>query len=325
MKRFEDILYVVETGEARKPALERAVTLAANNEAKLTVIDFVERVASGICVPGGEPCSIDPHAAMPSSSAQSLEDLIHPYREQLKIQAKLLKGSPFIEIIREVLRNGHDLVIKSPETRKGLNRFFCGTDLHLIRKCPCPVWLIKSPARKPSHRILAAVGVGDLHPQEELKQRLELNLKIIEVADSLASCEFAELHIMHAWEMIGESAMRGGLIHISEEKVNAHVEQARQEHATWFDTLLREASSYLNRDNMNGYKPRTHLVKGPVRKEIPILAKRIEADLVVMGTVARTGTQRFLLGDTIEMILKQIDCSVLTIKPACFDTPVSLE
>jgi universal stress protein E len=38
MKRFKDILYMVEPGKECRPALERAVLLAENNQANLTVI-----------------------------------------------------------------------------------------------------------------------------------------------------------------------------------------------------------------------------------------------------------------------------------------------
>ena len=86
-----------------------------------------------------------------------------------------------------------------------------------------------------------------------------------------------------------------------------------------------EVTSHLGQDVLNYLKPQTHLVKGWARKEIPALAKQIEADLVVMGTVARTGVPGFIMGNTAETILNQIDCSVLAIKPPGFVTPVTLE
>jgi len=44
------------------------------------------------------------------------------------------------------------------------------------------------------------------------------------------------------------------------------------------------------------------------------MAKEIGADLVVMGTIARTGIPGFITGNTAESILNQIYCSVLEIK-----------
>jgi len=44
-----------------------------------------------------------------------------------------------------------------------------------------------------------------------------------------------------------------------------------------------------------------------------------------MGTVARTGIQGFIMGNTAENILNQLDCSVLAVKPPGFVTPVTLD
>jgi hypothetical protein len=52
------------------------------------------------------------------------------------------------------------------------------------------------------------------------------------------------------------------------------------------------------------------------------VADRIEADLLVMGTVCRTGAAGFLIGNTAETVLSDVTCSVLAMKPAGFVTPV---
>lgn len=41
--------------------------------------------------------------------------------------------------------------------------------------------------------------------------------------------------------------------------------------------------------------------------------------------VARTGIPGFVMGNTADTILKQIDCAVLATKPPGFATPVTLE
>lgn len=325
MKRFKNIVCVVESGEASKPALERAVTLAENNQANLTIIEVIERITAGIGLPEGGPISSDLQAAMVNARQQELDDLVDPYRKRIAIQTNVLVGTPFLEIIREVLRNGRDLVIKIPETRDWLDRLFGSDDMHLLRKCPCPVWLIRSNALKPYRRIVAAVDVDEAYPAAELKSRQALNRQILEMAVALTLSEFAELHIVHAWEAPGESAMRGAFMRMPEEKVVAYVEQVKQQHETNLNSLIRDVTDDLEQHTLEYLNPQPHLVKGWARKEIPALAKRIKADLVVMGTVARTGVPGFIIGNTAETILNQIDCSVLAIKPAGFVTPVTLQ
>lgn len=53
---------------------------------------------------------------------------------------------------------------------------------------------------------------------------------------------------------------------------------------------------------MEYLKPRRHMLKGWTSKEIPALAKLIEADLVVMNIVARTGVPGFIMNNTVETI-----------------------
>ena len=69
----------------------------------------------------------------------------------------------------------------------------------------------------------------------------------------------------------------------------------------------------------------THLSRGDARAVIPELARALHADLVVMGTVARTGISGLLIGNTAESILDQLDCTVLAVKPPGFVSPVTLD
>jgi hypothetical protein len=185
-----------------------------------------------------------------------LDALVEPYRQRIEIQTKVLIGVPFLEIVREVLRSGHDLVIKTPETQDWLDRFFGSDDMHLLRKCPCPIWLIKPEAPKAYRRILAAVDVDDRYLPAELKTRQLLNRQILEMAGSLALSEFAELHVAHAWDAIGESVMRGAFMYEPEEKVLAYVEHVRSQHEANLAKLLQEVTIQLGQGAVDYLEPR---------------------------------------------------------------------
>jgi nucleotide-binding universal stress UspA family protein len=317
---------MVEPGKECNLALDRAVTLAENNQANLTVTAVAPTVRAGIGMPEGGPISADFQATTVNNHKQELETRVEPYRQRIKIETRVLVGTPFLEIIREVLRNAHDLVIKCPESQNWLDRFFSGDDMHLLRKCPCPVWMVKPQTGESYNRILAAVDVDDSYPPEELKTRQGLNALVMQLAGSLAVAEFAELHVAHAWEVIGESALRhGAFIQMPENEVNAHVERVRKHYAKLLDALISEVGAKLGQDAVNYINPQIHMPKGSARKVIPELATRLQVDCVVMGTVARTGVPGFFMGNTAENILNQIECSVLAIKPPGFVTPVTVE
>jgi universal stress protein E len=325
MKRFKRILCVVEPRQTAESVLERAVSLAQNNQATLTVISVAPRVTAGIGMPDGGPISLELQKAAIADSRQQLENAVAPFQSQITIDVKVLMGTAFLEIIREVLRHRHDLVIKAPENPAWLNRLFGSDDMHLLRKCPCPVWLVKHSSSTSYHRILAAVDVDADHPYRNLAIRHKLNVKILELAVSLALSDFAELHVAHAWEAVGGSAMRGAFLHRPDAEVIAYVEKVRRQHDQGLDDLLSDVIETQGGGAVRFLNPIKHVIKGLARKEIPALAHSLAADLLVMGTVARTGVAGLFIGNTAEAILEQIECSVLAVKPEGFETPVSLE
>lgn len=325
MNRFRNILCVVTATEGDTALVQRAVALAEHNQARLTLLGVVPPVTAGIGMPEGGPISGDLQAWLANEREQVLSDLAAPHVQRVAIQNRVVIGTFFIEVVRQVLREGCDLVVKTPEDPGWLDRLFGSDDLHLLRKCPCPVWMIKPQLSGTFGCILAAVDVDDSYPADEVEGRRALNRQVMEMATSLALSEFAELHIVHAWEAIGEEAMRIGFMRTDEERVKAYVEAVERHHDENLEALIRETTDRLGPEATRYLRPNTHLVKGWARKEIPALVRELEADLVVMGTVARTGISGLLIGNTAEMILTQIDCSVLATKPQGFVSPVTLE
>jgi nucleotide-binding universal stress UspA family protein len=325
MKRFKHLLCVVTTPDTGAGLLERAVELAEVNQARLSVVTVAERVSIGMGMPEGGPISGGLQVAVVDSARKRLENAIAPFRKRREINGRVLVGSLFLEVIREVLRNGHDLVIKSAEDPEWLDRLLGSEDMHLLRKCPCPVWLIKPGAPQKYRSVLAAVDLDDAHGQEELQTRRRLNLDILELASSLALANFSELHVVHAWEVMGETSMRDGFVRLSEAKVDAYVHQVRQRRESDMAQLLEELNDRPGNGVLDCIEYEVHLVKGSPRKHIPAVARAVRADMVVMGTVARTGVPGFITGNTAEMILSQIESSVLAIKPPGFTTPVTLD
>lgn len=324
MKRFNKILLVVDPTEPCVPLMERSVAFAENSQAALTVVSVVPRVVVAAGLPEDGPVTLEVQAALVAEQVQRLEALAAPFRDRLSIRTKVLTGTPFLEVVREVLRDAHDLVIRAPENPGWLDRLFGSDDMHLLRKCPCPVWLARCDGSKSYRRILAAVDVDDSYPVEEIATRRAMNHEILALAGALAMSEFAELHVVSVWDALGEQFLRGAFMNAPEERVAAYVEHARQRNAASLEALMRELSDILGRDAVDYVQPKTHLVKGWARREIPALAEQLEINLVVMGTVGRTGIPGFIMGNTAESILEQLDCSVLAIKPPGFITPVAL-
>ena len=321
MRRFKRILCVAVLDDTNVNALERAVALAVQNKAILTVVTVAPQLTVGI----KGPIFPDLQAAALKNYAHKLETFVDPYRNQIKIETKVLVGTAFLEIIREVLRGEHDFVIKNIEQQDWLERLLGSNDMHLIRKCPCPVWLIKPHAPKAYQCILAAVDVNDVQSLKDMESRHVLNNQIMDLAFSLAYADSTQLHLVCVWDAIGKNVMQGTFMDVSKEKIVAYVEQVKQQNAANLKVLMREEADHVGEEILKCIDPQTHLVQGLAHKEIPSLAKKLNADLIVMGTVTRTGIPGFIIGNTAEAILSQIDSALLAIKPPGFESPVTLE
>jgi nucleotide-binding universal stress UspA family protein len=243
-----------------------------------------------------------------------IEGLVRPVRRKgIPVTVKTSVGKPFIEVIREVIHGRYDLVMIPARRSTNLRRMlFGGTEMHLIRKCPCPVWVIKPKQKVPCTRILAAVGpnLGD-------DVELELDNAIINLASAVTRLDEGRLHILHAWNLYGESILRGSFGHMKPKEVNKLLRQEFIQHKKNLMELIERHS--LNEKNLE-----VHLLKGTAADIIARVARRKRIDLLVMGTVSRTGIAGVIIGNTAEDILGQVDCSVLAVKPTGFVTPVNI-
>lgn len=308
MERFKNILLVVNSQIKNPEALTCAFSLAKNNNAKLKIVDVVKETSGYQPILPESAKNINLHELLVEEKRENLEGLLSPFRkERVETSIKILTGIPFLEIIREAIRKDHDLVVITPEGKSEFKDMLFGTTtMHLMRKCPFPVWAIKPSSDVPFPRILAAVD-----PDPEDKENLSLNRKILEMASSLAEMQESELHIVHAWDFHVRTVM------VSKHVTDKMSTEVRTIHQSWFEKLLE-------RHVPNHPESQIHLIKGEAGIQIPRLAKDKDIDLIVMGTVSRTGIPGLFIGNTAEKILYRVDCSVLAVKPDGFTTPVEV-
>jgi nucleotide-binding universal stress UspA family protein len=315
MQRFKNVLLVIDEKAESTAALPQAVALCHRNEAQLALVNVVGDQVQELDLSFTSDFLANLELEQLEERRNCLEELAEPIRaEGIRVSTKVLVGTPFLEIIREVLRSRHDLVMMTAEGRGGLKEMLFGTtSLHLMRKCPVPVWVVKQDQPKHYTRILAAVNPASAEDQQN-----GLDLKIMDLATSLAKLEKSELHIVHTWQFTGESTLRGARSQLPQADVDQFLNSVEQAHRDGLNGLL---ANY----DLNGLNFKIHLLKGGARDLIPELAREYEVDLVVMGTVSRTGVAGFFIGNTAESVLQQVNCSVLTVKPEGFVTPVKLD
>lgn len=335
MQRFKNILLVCDEESLHESLIGRAIWLAKTNAARITLVDVIEATPGELASLYGalpEDSAADESGSSdtgPSGSGYDIEQEVLAFHrarlaqiggpiksEGIETSEVVLQGIPFIEIIRRVLRHGHDLVMKGvTEESGGKGLFFAGDDLHILRKCPCPVWMMKQGSQPKYARVLAAV---DPDPMDE--QRSALDSLVMDLATSLSAAEGSELHVVNVWHLDGENALRhSAFTRVSKETIEKMIEEKRRQSHQKLKSLL------FDYPETGGRERQVHLLKGEARDVIPAFAESNNVDLIVMGTVGRTGIRGFFVGNTAESILNQVECSVLAVKPPGFKTPVQLD
>jgi nucleotide-binding universal stress UspA family protein len=301
MKPFKNILVIPKHPLADDPVLVRAAELALSSGGRITVMWPIEDDEMKELI----------IAEADEKELASIEDQLNAAVEPLRrknipVGTQILTGSSFEDIVVRAfeLEPDHDLVMKVARGRhEEESSRFGARALHLMRRCPCPVWIV-DPERKASEgNVLAAVDPFIENGEDPL------NIMIIELATSVAQMQQGKLHVVHAWTASEEQALRHSpFLRVTPSETMDYVRTIEAQHRQRLDALV---ARYLD------LAPdiEVHLVKGPADEVVPAVAREHNIDVIVMGTHMRTWLNRLVMGSTAEAVVARINCSVLAIKP----------
>ena len=212
---------------------------------------------------------------------------------------------PHEAIVRRAVKTRADLVVVATRTRGVASRLLLrNTDWELIRQCPCPLLLVKSPRSYANSVVLAAVDPFHTHSKPA-----DLDARLLDFGGTVARLFKGSLHVFHAYmPLMSLTPMPvAELAIVPPEAEEAYVEMVESE----FNRLASSA----------GVPPRArHLRMGTVASELCATAKSTRASIVVMGAVSRSALRRIFIGSTAEAALDKLACDVLVLKPAGFQT-----
>jgi nucleotide-binding universal stress UspA family protein len=304
MTVMTSILVDVDASAPHHTALDQAVSLGRRCRARVKIVDVLPWV---------------PATARHFVTADRERDLVDHRRERLQALAgalhdvetttDVLRGRPGTALIEEVVHSRHDLLVRAHgRDHPRSMRAFGAVDMELLRQCPCPVWLV---ARHESHRpwrILAAIHASTQDPVEQT-----LNETILDWALVLSGLTDAQLTILQAWTAYGATILES---HMSADEFREFVDATQRSED---DALARFVSAHADRlENVP-----VESVYGEPAEVITGFVESHGIDVVVMGTLARTGIAGLVIGNTAERVLQQLRGSVFAVKPPGFQTAVA--
>ena len=315
MNEFKKVLAIVDPTVMDQPAVQRAAWLARHSGAELELlVCYYNEYLSGDRL-FDSPSLEKARDEVIENHERHLETLAEPLRaEGIVVKSSAVWDHPLYEgIVRHAVECGADLVIKDTHHHSAVTRaLLTNTDWNLIRTCPMPLWLVK-PVELHDHPIFVAA----IDPMHQHDKPAALDDEILHVCRTISDKVGGDVHAFHSYDP---------RIAVATATANAYIpvslpfdeieQQMHEDHQKRF----REITQFHKVDD-----DKAHLVAGLTHEELPEIAKRLPADVVVMGAVARNRWKRLFIGATAERTLEDLPCDLLIIKPDWFQTPVDLD
>jgi universal stress protein E len=289
-RMFENVLVVAHGANPDQPGIQRAL-LCAKPGARVVILDLVhEPMLDGYL---GNTVIYEPlRARVVAERLAAVEELAAKIATSgFETVGRAVWEYPLDEaVVKHARAEGSDLVVLAPEMSvHGLTP----TEWRLVTTCSAPVLIAGGPAKRAYRKIVAAVDPFHAHSKPA-----ELDRSILSCARRVAEGCAAELAVVHCFTSREFFAGHEGAA------VPAEGGSRREA----LERLVSEAGLP---------KSAARLVGGAAPHVIlRQIAERGEADLIVMGALARGRFEELFIGSTAERVLIGSVADVLTIKTA---------
>lgn len=287
------LLIIADRPNERQVAVERGLQLAEKLGCGAQVVGFTHANLGDLKLPGnGKRKAIEKQLL--EARKQEVNAVVDKHKGNVHTAVTVVWEKSIHEwVCKQCARKEYIAVVKTG--RRTETFLYTSTDWHLLRDCPAPVMIVAEKKWRATKPIMAAVDLSSKSPVDR-----ELNDQVIKTAKAYAEALDTALYVVHALHI---PAVLTELDLVDE---YSHAKQMKED--------LRPKLLKLSRAHdlpLRAFK----LKQGPIEKVLTSEAARLKAQLVVMGTVGRTGVKGRLLGNTAEKVLDLLRTDVLAIKP----------
>ena len=223
----------------------------------------------------------------------------------VEVTTEVLQTRPLNDGILEIAEKIQPkFVVKATDYHSASERStLVDTDWQLMRACPYPLWIVRSESMPERPFIVAAVDPGNAHDKPA-----ELDREIIRNARAVAEATGGDLHLLHTYQRltgIGTAANRA--LTASKLPIDAIDAKIKAAHRSALDALAGDCGVAAER---------THQLPGRTHEILPAFTRSHAAGLVVIGSLARWGIKRMIIGSTAERVVDHLACDILIVRHA---------
>jgi universal stress protein E len=306
MNPIHNILVIVDPTAEQHPAITKGALLAEKLGARLelfvceTKASKEARLAAHLRKNDGQPFLVNVKA--------KVEALAAPLRARgLDVIVESECADPLhLALADRAKRTTADLVVKDTHHHSLVKRtFLTNTDWQLIRTCPVPLLLTKTATWSSSPKVIAAVDPGHANDKPAV-----LDYRMLDYGSHLTKKLGGELHVLHAYLPVAVVAAATAssppmAMAVSPEDL-AIEERIQRKRVQELVTEYGVAAANI------------HVEVGGPAEVLPRLAGLLNADIMAMGAISRSGLQRVFIGSTAEDVLERLPCDALIIKSPDF-------
>ena len=292
MNQLKSVVVGVDFSDCSRSALQQAVRLARWNSAHLHVVHVIEYLVI-----------TDMAEALGHTTARIQADAVRQATE--KLEAWLVEVSPAMPrsvdvvvappidgLLRKVQSVEADLLVLGVHGDSIVPSSAGTLATKCMRKAPTKVMLVEARHSRPFRTVIACVDFSEMS-REAVSQALRV-----------AAQDQSQVHFLHVFEVPWERLhYRAGTL------------ETPTDFKHRYRTLLEQRLKEFVGDT-SGVDAHLAVFKASnYRCGIAEYARQVKADLLVLGTKGRTNLKHVLLGSTVERLLHDVSCSVLTVKP----------
>lgn len=299
--KIKHILVATDFSETSNFAILRAVELAKNAKASLSIVHVVQKKPVDKWLDNSLKNLLPKNLWVTTEEHKSTllqKQITQLINLKYKVDFKLLSaGNSAKKLLQYAKKNNIDLLVIGAHGKYSIRDSFVGTTAeYVIKKTRCPVLIVKKQPKKPYQRILVPVDFSNL-------TRIAFNYAI-------QLFQHTNIRLIHVGDHEYEELLRKG--EKEEQVTRKKIIQMRKAILFYLDNKIKKfIKSNSKKNTIYPYD----IILGHPATTIIKKATTSKSDLIVMGTQGHGKMHYLYIGSVANRVVTEVDKDVLLVPP----------
>ena len=147
--QIKTILFPTDFSQGARAAMDYALSLARDYRARLILLYVIQDISIAEWYIPSSISAADLVEDMQKSAAKEMEKWGNEAAKAADVERLIVRGVPFVEIIRTAKEKGADLIVIGTHGRTGIDHMLFGSTAEkVVRKSHCPVLTVRMAGKE---------------------------------------------------------------------------------------------------------------------------------------------------------------------------------